>query len=51
VGRSPEVQANLNDFGYITDQQEHHQRRDFQGEFIAFLKKHHVEYDPRYVWG
>lgn len=36
---------------YITRQQEHHQKRDFQSEFIAFLKKHHVEYDPRYVWG
>jgi putative transposase len=36
---------------YITRQQEHHQRRDFQSEFIAFLKKHAVEHDPRYVWG
>jgi putative transposase len=36
---------------YIGRQREHHQKRDFQGEFIAFLKKHHVEYDPRYVWG
>jgi putative transposase len=36
---------------YIARQEEHHRRRDFQPEFIAFLKKHHVEYDPRYVWG
>jgi REP element-mobilizing transposase RayT len=36
---------------YIARQQQHHQTRDFQAEFIAFLKKHHVEYDPRFVWG
>jgi len=36
---------------YITRQQEHHQKRDFQAEFLAFLKKHRIEYDPRYVWG
>ena len=35
---------------YITHPPEHHQKRDFQAEFIAFLKKHKVEYDPRYVW-
>ncbi len=36
---------------YIARQEEHHRKRDYQQEFIAFLKKHHVEYDPRYVWG
>ena len=36
---------------YITRQPEHHQKRDFQAEFIAFLRKHHVDYDPSYVWG
>lgn len=36
---------------YIGRQPEHHQKRDFQSEFIAFLKKHKVDYDPRYVWG
>jgi putative transposase len=36
---------------YIQTQAEHHRRRDFQQEFVAFLKKHDVEYDPRYVWG
>ncbi len=36
---------------YIARQQEHHRKRDFQAEFLAFLKKHRVEYDPRYVWG
>ena len=36
---------------YIAGQREHHARLDFQAEFIAFLKKHRIEYDPRYVWG
>ena len=36
---------------YISNQQEHHQKRDFQAEFLAFLKKHRVDYDPRYIWG
>ncbi len=36
---------------YIGRQQEHHRKRDFQAEFVAFLKKHRIEYDPRYIWG
>lgn len=36
---------------YIAGQQEHHKKRDFQAEFIAILKKHRIDYDPRYVWG
>ena len=36
---------------YLAGQKEHHQKHDFQAEFIAFLKKHSIEYDPRYVWG
>ncbi|MGA9585286.1 MAG: IS200/IS605 family transposase [Terracidiphilus sp.] len=36
--------------GYIADQAEHHKKHDFQAEFISFLKKHRVEYDPRYIW-
>jgi putative transposase len=36
---------------YIAKQKEHHQKRDFQAEFLAFLKKHRIEYDPKYVWG
>jgi putative transposase len=35
---------------YIARQKEHHEKRDFQAEFVAFLKKHRIEYDPRYVW-
>ena len=36
---------------YIVGQQEHHRKRDFQTKYVAFLKKHGIEYDPRYVWG
>ena len=36
---------------YIGSQAEHHRKRSFEEEFIAFLKKHNVAYDPRYVWG
>jgi len=37
--------------GYIRSQAEHHRKRSFEEEFVAFLKKHGVEYDPQYVWG
>jgi REP element-mobilizing transposase RayT len=36
---------------YICNQEEHHRKCDFQAEFIAFLKKHQIEYDTRYIWG
>jgi len=36
---------------YINAQPEHHRRRSFEEEFLAFLKKHDIEYDPKYVWG
>ncbi len=36
---------------YIKSQPEHHRKRSFEEEFLAFLKKHNVEYDPKYVWG
>jgi REP element-mobilizing transposase RayT len=35
---------------YIARQEEHHKKRSFQEEFVAFLKKNHVEYSPRYIW-
>ena len=35
---------------YIERQHEHHQRKTFQDEFTAFLKKYKVDYDDRYVW-
>ena len=36
---------------YIADQERHHRGMSFQEEFIAFLKKHHIEYDERYIRG
>ncbi len=35
---------------YIANQHEHHNKKTFQDEYRAFLKKYHVEYDERYVW-
>jgi REP element-mobilizing transposase RayT len=36
---------------YIAGQPEHHRKRDFQAEFVSFLKKHRIEYDQRHLWG
>jgi REP element-mobilizing transposase RayT len=35
---------------YISRQREHHQRKTFQEEYRAFLEKHQITYDERYVW-
>jgi len=35
---------------YIAGQEARHHKRSFQEEYVAFLKKNHVEYDPRYIW-
>jgi REP element-mobilizing transposase RayT len=35
---------------YIKKQAEHHKKRTFQSELVAFLKKYNVEYDERYLW-
>lgn len=35
---------------YIANQKEHHRKKTFQEEYIAFLKKYNIEYDERYVW-
>jgi putative transposase len=34
---------------YIESQAEHHRHRTFREEYIAFLERHGVEYDDRYV--
>lgn len=36
---------------YIENQERHHKKMTFEEEFIAFLEKHGVEYDPKYVFG
>lgn len=35
---------------YIDTQEEHHRKRSFEDEFIAMVKKHHIAYDPRYIF-
>ena|ERR1035437_4583447 len=35
---------------YIANQQEHHRRVTFKEEYIAFLERHEIEYDPRFVF-
>lgn len=35
---------------YIANQEQHHQKMTFKEEFIAFLKRHELEYDERYIW-
>jgi hypothetical protein len=35
---------------YIRRQEEHHRKLTFQDEYRAFLKKHAVDFDERYVW-
>ena len=35
---------------YIIHQPEHHQKMDFKTEFRAFLKKHEIEYDERFIF-
>ena len=35
---------------YIHTQKERHENRTFQNELRAMLRKHHIEYDERYLW-
>ncbi len=35
---------------YINHQPEHHKKMDFKTEFLAFMKKHGLEYDERYIF-
>lgn len=35
---------------YISKQAEHHRQKSFQEEYRAFLERHGMTYDERYVW-
>lgn len=35
---------------YIENQMEHHRKLTFKEEFLQILKKHEIEFDPKYVW-
>jgi putative transposase len=36
---------------YVRNQRWHHRKMTFEEEFLALLKKHRIEYDPKYVFG
>ena len=36
---------------YVQNQERHHRKMTFEQEFIALLKKHGIDYDPKYVFG
>lgn len=36
---------------YVQNQEKHHREMTFEEEFVALLKKHGIEYDPKYVFG
>jgi REP element-mobilizing transposase RayT len=35
---------------YIEGQEKHHRRTTFEDEFIALLKAHGIDFDPRFIW-
>jgi putative transposase len=35
---------------YIQNQEAHHRKRSFKEEFVEFLKRHHLQYDERFLW-
>ena len=35
---------------YLPRQAQHHRRMTFQEEFLAFLQRHGISYDERYLW-
>ena len=36
---------------YIQNQEAHHKKMSFDSEFVALLKKHGMEFDPKFVFG
>ena len=35
---------------YIKNQAEYHRTRTFQEEYLAFLKKHNLQFEEKYLW-
>jgi len=35
---------------YIRNQREHHREKTFEEEYVDFLRKHGIEFDPRHVF-
>ena len=43
--------SNLGDIiDYIKNQREHHRVKSFKEEFLAFLIRHEIAYDEKYLW-
>jgi REP-associated tyrosine transposase len=36
---------------YIAEQPRHHEKRSFEQEFVAMLRKSGIDYDPRFIFG
>ena len=36
---------------YIRGQKEHHRKMSFEDEYLELLRKHKIEFDPKYVFG
>ena len=36
---------------YIAEQHRHHQKRNFEEELVAMLRKSGIDYDPRFIFG
>ncbi len=49
-GFSSSVSQKAATIKYIENQKEHHRDLPFEEEYLSFLKKHHIEYDERYLW-
>ena len=47
-GVSPSQKQTVLD--YIARQEEHHRKVSFKEELIAFLNKHEIKYDEKYLW-
>ena len=50
-GFSVGISQQADTIGYIHSQTEHHHKRGFEEEFVAFLRKHRIKYDPAHVMG
>jgi REP element-mobilizing transposase RayT len=35
---------------YIANQADHHRTKTFREEYVAFLQKHQIDYDEKYLW-
>jgi REP-associated tyrosine transposase len=46
IGHSPITELKK----YINQQKEHHRKRTFQEELMAFFDEYEMEYDVRYLW-